>query len=195
MSSGGYKIRNQFAVHFLSFAVVEWVDVFTRPIYQDILLDSLRHCQSKRGLILNAWCLMPNHIHLVGSAGKGNLSSILRDFKSFTSTKIVEAIIENRQESRRDWMLSIFRNCGQANSRNNEFQFWRQDNQPKECFSVPFTMQKIKYIHENPVSAGLVWTATDYRLSSAIDYQAGKRCGLLEVDILLSNLREDESSS
>ena len=86
MSSGGYKIRNQLAVHFLSFAVVEWIDVFTRPIYQDIVLDSLKYCQQKRGLVLNAWCLMPSHMHLVGSASKGDLSGILRDFKSFTST-------------------------------------------------------------------------------------------------------------
>ncbi len=125
MSSGGYKIRDQSAVHYLSFAVVEWIDVFTRPIYQDIILDSLRYCQQKRGLILNAWCLMQNHMHLVASACNQDLSAILRDFKSFTSTQIVKAITANRQESRKDWMLSIFRKCGEANSRNNEYQFWR----------------------------------------------------------------------
>jgi len=87
------------------------------------------------------------------------------------------------------WLLQIFRNCGEANSRNQEFQFWRQDNQPKECFSIPFTVQKINYIHQNPVMAGLVRCAEDYRLSSAIDYAEGRQCGLLEVDLLLSNLK------
>ena len=195
MSAGGYKIRDQSAVHYLSFAVVEWIDVFTRAIYQDIIIDSLRYCQQKRGLILNAWCLMPNHMHLVASACNQDLSAILRDFKSFTSTQIVKAITVNRQESRKDWMLSIFRKCGEANSRNNEYQFWRQDDQPKECFSIPFTMQKIGYIHENPVAAGLVRFAADYRLSSAIDYQTGSCCGLLEVDLLLSNLKDQRRCS
>ena len=190
MSSGGYKIRKQGSIHFLSFAVVGWADVFTRPQYQNIILDSLKYCQQNRGLILNAWCLMTNHIHLVASARHLDLSDILRDFKSYTSKEIIKAIRNNEHESRKEWLLQLFRNCGEANSRNKEFQFWRQDNQPKECFSIPFTMQKINYIHQNPVMAGLVCRAEDYRLSSAIDYAAGRQCGLLQVDSLLSNLKE-----
>ena len=195
MSSGGYKIRDQYAVHFISFAVVEWIDVFTRPVYQNIVLDSLKYCQGERGLILNAWCLMSNHMHLVGSAKNGDLSGILRDFKSVTSTQIVQNIQANIHESRRDWMLPVFRSAGKANSRNKNFQFWRQDNQPKECFSKSFTMQKINYIHANPVVAGLVRRAEDYRLSSAIDFSPARQHGLLKVDVLLSNLKESESSS
>ena len=38
MSIGGYKIRNKEAIHFITFAVVEWVDVFTRKAYRDIVL-------------------------------------------------------------------------------------------------------------------------------------------------------------
>ncbi|MEN9549141.1 MAG: hypothetical protein RIR12_1732 [Bacteroidota bacterium] len=43
MSEGGYKIRNQSLPHFITFAVCEWVDVFTRKLYRDILLDSVRY--------------------------------------------------------------------------------------------------------------------------------------------------------
>jgi len=148
MPAGGYKLSNQNAVHFLSFAVVEWVDVFTRPIYQNIVLDSLKYCQHERGLGLNAWCLMSNHLHLVGCSKKGDLSGVLRDFKSFSSKQLINAITENPTESRKEWLLTLFRNAGEANSRNKEFQFWRQDNQPKECFTIPFAMQKINYIHQ-----------------------------------------------
>ena len=45
MGGGGYKIRDQSEVHFLSFAVVEWIDVFTRQCYRDIVLNSLEFCQ------------------------------------------------------------------------------------------------------------------------------------------------------
>lgn len=190
MASGGYKIRNQHAVHFISFAVVGWIDVFTRSIYQDIILSGLKYCQRNRGLVLNAWCLMTNHLHLVGSAKNGNLSGVLRDFKSFSSKQLIEAITGNPTESRKEWMLPFFRASGKSNSRNQDFQFWRQDNQPKECFTIPFAMQKINYIHQNPVEAGLVNRAEDYRLSSAIDYAAGRQWGLLEVDLLLSNLKD-----
>ena len=195
MSSGGYKINNQAAVHFVSFAVVDWLDVFTRPVYQNIVLDSLRHCQTYRGLVLNAWCLMTNHLHLVGSAKHSDLSAILRDLKSFTANQVINAIEQNQQESRKEWLLPAFRHHGELNSRNKENQFWRQDNQPKECFSISFTMQKINYIHQNPVLAGWVNRPEDYRLSSAIDFAAGRKCGLLEVDLLLNNLKEYDSSS
>ena len=73
MSSGGYKIRNQAEVHFITFAVVEWVDVFTRKDYRDILLESIRYWQDKKGLILHAWCIMSNHLHLIVSAQNKDL--------------------------------------------------------------------------------------------------------------------------
>jgi REP element-mobilizing transposase RayT len=62
MSDGGYKIRNKEGIHFITFAVVEWVDVFTRKEYRDIVLDSVRYCQKEKGLILYAWCIMSNHV-------------------------------------------------------------------------------------------------------------------------------------
>ena len=48
MSDRGYIIKNQHAVHFITFAVVQWVDVFSRREYADILVESLKHCQKER---------------------------------------------------------------------------------------------------------------------------------------------------
>jgi hypothetical protein len=56
---------------------------------------------------------MSNHVHFILSAINHDLSDILRDFKKFTSKQITEAIENNRQESRRDWMLEIFRAQGE----------------------------------------------------------------------------------
>lgn len=184
MGDGGYKIRNKEGIHFITFAVVEWVDVFTRKSYRDILLDSIRFCQKEKGLLVHAWCVMSNHVHLVLSANNNDTSEILRDFKKFTSKQIIKEITENHLESRRDWMLEIFRKAGGMNSRNSSNQFWRQDNQPKELFSEKFTMQKLDYIHNNPVEAGIVEKAEEYIYSSARDYYFGKQCGLLEIDFL-----------
>ena len=127
MSEGGYKIRNQAAIHFITFAVVSWIDVFTRKDYRNILLESIRFCQRDKGLVVYSWCIMSNHVHLIVSAKNNNLSDVLRDFKKFTSKKIITAIEANTKESRREWMLDIFRKEGGANSRNKEYQFWRQD--------------------------------------------------------------------
>ena len=142
----GYKIRNKEGIHFITFAVVEWVDVFTRKEYRDIVLESIKHCQREKGLQLHAWCLMSNHVHLVVSAKENNTSEILRDFKKYTSKQIIQSIKEHPQESRREWMLSIFAKAGEENSRNTNYQFWRQDNQPKEIFGEKFCKQKLEYI-------------------------------------------------
>ena len=81
-------------------------------------------------------------------------------------------------------MLDIFRKEGTKNSRNNEYQFWRQDNQPMELYSAAFVFQKINYIHNNPVAAGIVEKPEYYLYSSAKDYVLTKKCGLLDLVFL-----------
>ena len=178
----GYKIRNKEGIHFITFAVVDWVDVFSRKEYVDILLNSIQYCQQQKGLIVHAWCVMTNHVHLVISTKQNNTSDVLRDFKKFTSKHIIQTITNNPQESRKEWMLNIFKEHGKNNSRNSEFQFWQQNNQPKELFSNEFTMQKLDYIHNNPVTAGIVEYPEHYLYSSAKDYRG--ETGLIAVELL-----------
>lgn len=107
--SRNYKFHNPQGVYFVSFAVVEWVDVFTRNEYKDIIVESIDFCQKNKGLEIFAWCVMTNHVHLIIRAKAGCvLQDILRDFKKFTSKKIINAIKENPQESRREWLLDKF---------------------------------------------------------------------------------------
>jgi REP element-mobilizing transposase RayT len=184
MSEGGYQIRYQFAVHFITFSVVEWIDVFTRKIYADIVVESLKFCQTNKGLQIHAWCLMSNHIHLIVSTKEPiTLSEVLRDFKKFTSTNIIKAIEDNTKESRRNWILWIFKKAGEKNKRNKNYQFWQQENHPIECSTYEILQSKMKYLHENPVRAGLVRNESDYIYSSGIDYYT-KEKGLIKIDFL-----------
>jgi REP element-mobilizing transposase RayT len=61
---------------------------------------------------------MSNHAHLIISAKENNVSSVLGDFKKHTSKQIIKAIKEHPGESRREWMLKIFKEAGEQNSRN-----------------------------------------------------------------------------
>ncbi|OAQ40396.1 transposase [Pedobacter psychrophilus] len=184
MSEGGYLIHNQHSIHFITFAVVQWVDVFTRKIYSDIIIDSLKFCQENKGLKIHAWCLMSNHIHLIISTDEKNkLSDVLRDFKKFTSVKIIKEIENSTTESRKNWMIWIFKKAGEANNRNKEYQFWQQDNHPIELDSEEIFNSKINYLHYNPVKVGLVKEEKDYLLSSGIDY-FGDEEGLLKIDFV-----------
>ena len=75
MAKEGYKIINPDGICFLTFAVVEWIDVFTRNEYVNIVVDSLKYCQNNKGLKIYAWCLMSNHLHLIAEAREGFMLS------------------------------------------------------------------------------------------------------------------------
>jgi REP element-mobilizing transposase RayT len=177
--SRNYKFHNPEGVYFVSFAVVEWLDVFTRNEYKEILLESLTFCQKNKGMEIFAWCIMTNHVHLVFRSVDGqNPELLLGDFKRFTSQKIVKSIIENPKESRKELFLETFKKAADNSSNVKHYQFWRHDNKPIELWSNKVIDEKINYIHQNPVEAGLVFRAEDYRYSSAVDYSGEK--GLLD---------------
>lgn len=177
--SRNYKFHNPEGLYFVSFAVVEWLDVFTRNEYKDILVESLSYCQKHKGMDIFAWCIMTNHVHLVFRSIDGlDPALLLGDFKRFTSKAIVKSIKENPKESRKEFLLEQFRKAGAKASNVNEYQFWRHDNKPIELWSNKVIYEKINYIHKNPVKAGLVYYSEDYVYSSAADY--ADRKGLLE---------------
>ena len=100
-----YKFYDPEGTYFLSTAVVCWIDVFTRSLYKEIIVDSLRYCVQQKGLVLYAYVIMSNHIHLIISKQQQatpTLSDIVRDFKEFTATNIIKAIKDNRKKAARD---------------------------------------------------------------------------------------------
>ncbi len=136
-----YKFHDQDALYFVSFATVNWVDVFTRNVYRYVVLDSLKYCSTNKGMELYAWCIMSNHVHLIiGSKGKP-MQDIIRDLKSFTSRTIKDEIANNPQESRKEWMLSMFTRAGRQNGNNHDWQFWQQNNQPIELWNADIAME------------------------------------------------------
>jgi len=182
--SRNYKFHNPDGVYFISFAVVGWLDVFTRNEYKDIIIDSLHYCQKEKGMEVFAWCIMTNHVHLVfRRANEQKPELLIGDFKRFTSKAIVKAIIDNPKESRKEFFLEQFLKAGSKSSNVNKYQFWRHDNKPIELWSNKVINEKINYIHNNPVVGDLVIRAEDYVYSSAADY-AGEK-GILDNVIVV----------
>ena len=179
-----YKIRDQDQLYFVTFTVINWIDVFIRQRYRDIFLDSLRYCQQHKGLEVCAYCIMSSHVHLIiGRNSEPSLQGIIRDIKKFTSVKIIEAIIDNERESRKKWLLWFFERAGKRNPSNTTYQFWQNHSHPIELNTNSIVDQKLDYIHNNPVKAGIVLSPEDYLYSSAINY-AGRAEKLLEVILL-----------
>jgi putative transposase len=183
--SRNYKIRDSQQLHFVTFTVVNWIDAFTRTVFKDVFLDSIKHCQQHKGLQVYAWVIMTNHAHMILSSQELPLEGIIRDLKSFTSRSIRKILEDENQtfESRRNWMLYEFKKAGYKNSNNNDFQFWQQHSHPIFLYDTRIAFQKLEYIHQNPVKAGFVDRAEAWVYSSAVDYY-GEGKGLIDIILI-----------
>lgn len=152
---------------FVTLSVVGWIDVFTRREYADELIENLNYCSGHKGLSIYCYCIMPSHLHMICTADKLKLGDILRDLKSYTAKRIISLIENNPAESRREWLLYLFRFFKQSIRHNKDYQFWQQHNHPIDIVDTKMLQQKIAYIEQNPVVAGLVTEAAYYTFSSA----------------------------
>ncbi|MEQ8928164.1 MAG: transposase [Fulvivirga sp.] len=175
------KFHNPEGLYFVTSTVVHWIDLFTRKELKYIITNSLKYCQSNKGLVIHAWCLIPSHLHMIISSSEGNLPGIMRDFKKYTSKRIIEEL-ELINESRKEWLLRAFKKSGENLKRIKGNKVWRDGNQPKEIMTNEFLDQKLDYIHRNPVEAEIVEEPEHYLYSSARDY-AGIQ-GLIHVVLL-----------
>jgi len=170
MSGDRYKIADQEAPYFVTFTVINWIDIFTRKEYKLIITDSLNYCIAHKGLEVFAWVVMSNHIHLILRAKPGFvLSHIIRDFKKFTSKQIIDTIIEIG-ESRREWLLDKFSFEARRTQRAKNYKVWTDDNHAILLENPKWMQQRADYIHENPVRQLIVQHPHEYIFSSAMDY-------------------------
>lgn len=165
-----YKIHDQSYPYFITSTVIKWIDIFTRRKYRDVIIESLDYCRKEKGLLIYAYCIMTNHIHLIVGSRQKKIENIIRDFKSFTSSELRKILENEVKESRKEWMLKMMYRAGISKSGNNDFQFWQYNFHPIELNSNRLIDQKIEYIHQNPVKAGFVDKPEDYLYSSAKNY-------------------------
>ena len=96
-----YKVIDSTVPTFITITIVDWVDLFVRPIYCNILDESLNYCIKEKALTVHAYVYMSSHIHLIVTVFDGELQNVVRDFKKYNSKKLIEAIKEH-PESRRE---------------------------------------------------------------------------------------------
>lgn len=176
-----YKFGESTGAYFISFATVYWIDVFTRDIYFSVIIESLDYCRKNKGMEIYGYCIMPSHVHLIFRSAEADPSGLIRDFKGFTSRKMLKTIEENIQESRKELLLWMFEKAGKKNSNVKNRQFWQQNNKPIELWSLKVFEQKLNYIHNNPVISGFVTNPIDWKYSSARNY-GNNDDTILEID-------------
>ncbi len=165
-----YRFGNPETPHFITLTLVEWIDLFSREKYKQ--------------LKVHAYVIMTNHLHLIVSTSAGtNLATIIQNFKRHMASLIYKSLLSDCTESRRQWMLWILRHQGKKSSSNKNVKVWRHENHPILLDMNHLIDQKLTYIHENPIKAGICYTPEDYKYSSAGVY-AGE-AGLLDISLLV----------
>lgn len=164
-----YKFHNPEGLYFVSFATLNWVDLFVRETYFTIMVESLKYCIENEGLLLYSWCIMPSHVHLIFSLQNDEPGKILGNLKSYTSEALLKELSEGYSESRKEWITWMFKQAGVNNGTTENIQVWQPESHPIELRNKNLIDQKIEYIHMNPVIAGFVTEPHYWKYSSATD--------------------------
>lgn len=150
-------------MHFLTITVIEWIDIFTKPEYFKVIIDSLNFCQANKGLKIFEFVIMSNHIHLIVKANEGNkLSQIISDFKKHATREILKLLANDN----RRYILNLLKNS-YGRKKDYGLQVWQRENYPEVITTEKFYLEKAKYIHYNPVKKELVKIFENWLYSSA----------------------------
>ena len=184
-------IIGQQACYFLTLTVVDWIDLFIRPVFKQVIVESLNYFIAKKGLMVYAWCLMTNHLHMMVQTKQGYGHSLIsNDFKKFT-TKIILEDISVEPELRRNWIMKKFEEASTSMKMLEKFQVWQTCINPVyiDLKKTWFVNEQLEFIHNNPVRDRIVTEPEDYLHSSARDYADMK--GLVNIEVLNKNYRSD----
>ena len=173
MAHTRYRFWEHDAPYFLTCTVVAWLPVFAQPWAAQVVLDSWHFLQSRRGVQLHGYVILENHVHWI-AAGDHLPEQVLR-FKSYTARCILDELTKRGFET----TLKELRFFKVRQRDDQAHQLWQEGSHPQQIQSDEMMIQKLEYIHANPVRRGYVDRPEHWRYSSARNY-AGLE-GLIEV--------------
>ncbi len=161
-----YRVHDPNAAHFITSTIVEWIPVFAASARCDLLVEALQYSQQHKGLQVFGWIIMPNHFHAIVLAP--DLSGVIADVKKFTARRILEQLAETKC----DWLLNQFAYYKAAH-KSSTHQVWQEGFHPQAITGDEMMLQKLEYLHNNPVRAGFVASPEHWRYSSAHEWMPG----------------------
>jgi len=174
MGRSRYKIYETTHPHFITCTILHWIPIFTRTQTTDIIFECLKYLQQNDNFQIYAYVILENHLHLVASSD--DISKSMTKFKKYTARQIIDLLKINNVKTILD-QLEFYK---KAHKKDREFQLWQEGIQPKLITTEKMMIEKITYIHQNPVKRGYVDEAKYWRYSSARDYEGVD--GLIEIE-------------
>ncbi len=176
MGRSGYKVYDPSYPHFITSSVVKGYPIFSNPKAAQIVLNALTFLQFQRNTNLYAYVIMENHIHIIAQSDE--LTKKIQAFKSWTTRNIIEVFKKNGNY----YQLYKLKKARQRYHTGSIHQLWQQGFHPKQIIGDKMMIQKIEYIHNNPVKRGFVDHVEDWRYSSARNYAGMK--GMIPVTLI-----------
>ena len=174
MGRSRYKVYEPTYPHFITLTILHWIPLFTNTRSVDILLECFRYLQEHDNLKIYSYVILENHLHLVASSD--DISKTMKKFKSYTAKKLLELLEKENIHTILE-QLAFYK---KAHKKMTTYQVWQEGMQAKLIQNEKMMIQKIEYIHNNPIKRGYVDVAWHWRYSSARDYEGEK--GLLDIE-------------
>lgn len=150
---------------FVTATIYQWEHLLKPDRYKDLVIESLRFLVKEDRILVYAFCVLSNHIHLIWQMKPGHKrEDVQRDFLKFTAQTFRFDLEKNDPEG-----LAHF----EVNLKDRKYQFWKRNTLSVDLFSGAVFRQKLDYIHRNPVKAGICKLPEDYEWSSARFYESG----------------------
>lgn len=143
----------------------DWLPLLADDKYKHIVLSSLQFLVQDNRIILNAFVIMHNHIHIIWQAlHDPEPSKIQHSFMKYTAQQIKLELMKDNPD--------LLQKC-KVNKYDRTYQIWKREPLSIELFTEAVFFQKLDYIHYNPVKAGLCIFPWEYKFSSAYFYEYG----------------------
>jgi REP element-mobilizing transposase RayT len=159
-----YKVLDSDGIYFITSSIIEWIPVFVSLEYCDIIIQSLEYCKNHKDLKLYSYTILDDHFHLVCAAS--DLSNTISSIKKYTARQIINKAKLNNKK----WLLNQFAYFKKKYKTKSDYQIWQEGFHPKLINSEKMLVQKIEYIHNNPLRRGLVDQPEYWKYSSARNY-------------------------
>ena len=157
-----YLISQDSPVLYITVVTNNRLPVFQKDAMKDVLCRALD--EARKHFLLFAYVIMVDHVHLLTSR-PSTTSDLLRILKGLTARRVIDHLREN------NYLHSLAKLRHQERDRNYKYSLWQTEKNVLPIFSERLFMEKLNYIHLNPVRLGLVERAIDYRWSSARIWQ------------------------
>ena len=175
-----YKTYDDNGIYFTTHTIIEWMPVFKEKKYFDIIIDSLKYCQKKKGLVIFGYVIMINHFHLLAQTENNNkFQDVMRDMKKFTSISISNEL----EKDGANFLLDIFKEAAVNEKRKRSYKVWQNGYHPQIIYTDRVCRQKLEYMHHNPVKKGFVLKPEYWLYSSARNYIIGDD-SIIDVELL-----------